>query len=171
MLSIARTVRSPALRSLNRARTVATQADSRRAGDISDAFASLSGQQFAPLSAEYADLKARLIKGNEEAIRQSWERLLNDLREEIPLIAEKGSKIIPEIDFKDIDNAPEDFSSELKKRGVAVVRGVVSEQEALDWKESLREYIKANPQTKGAYYMAVVPSEATSRLTTFSLST
>ncbi|KAL1612171.1 hypothetical protein SLS60_000395 [Paraconiothyrium brasiliense] len=148
MLSISRTVRSPAIRTLHHARTAATQAASKRAGDISDAFASLSGQQFVPLAPEYADLKARLIKGNEEAIRQSWERLLKDLREEIPLIVEKGSKIIPEIDFKDIDHAPEDFSKELRKRGVAVVRGVVSEQEALGWKESLREYIKANPQTK-----------------------
>ena len=174
MLSIARTVRSPAFRriqSLNRARTAATQAESKRAGDISDAFASLSGQQFAPLSEEYAHLKTRLIKGNEEAIRQSWERLLNDLREEIPLIVEKGSKIIPEINFKDIDNAPEEFSSELKKRGVAVVRGVVSEQEALGWKESLQEYIKANPQTKGAYQIPSPPPIRTIRLTPPSLPT
>lgn len=152
MLSLARTrtIRSPARRTLNLnlARTAATQAASKRAGDISDAFVSLSGQEFTPLSPQYAHLKARLIKGNEEAIRESWERLLTDLREEIPLIVDKGSKIIPEIDFKDIDNASEDFSSELRKRGVAVVRGVVSEQEALGWKESLREYIKANPQTK-----------------------
>ena len=53
------------------------------------------------------------------------------------------------IDFKDIDNAPDTFSSELRKRGVAVVRGVVPEQEALQWKEDLREYIRQNPQTKG----------------------
>lgn len=149
MFSTSRTVRSPFIRTLRHTRTAATQAASRRAGDISDAFASLSGQQFTPLSPEYADLKARLIKGNEEAVRQSWERLLEDLREEIPLIVEKGSRVIPEINFADIDNAPEDFSKELRNRGVAVVRGVVSEQEALGWKESLREYIRANPQTKG----------------------
>jgi hypothetical protein len=173
MLSIARTVRSPVFRriqTLNCARTAATQAESKRAGDISDAFASLSGQQFAPLSEEYAHLKTRLIKGHEDAIRQSWERLLKDLREEIPLIVEKGSKIIPEINFKDIDNAPEEFSSELKKRGVAVVRGVVSEQEALSWKESLREYIKANPQTKGAY-QTPAPPPTTKPLTPPSLPT
>ncbi|KAL5381638.1 hypothetical protein DPSP01_007086 [Paraphaeosphaeria sporulosa] len=148
MLSVARTVRSRPVRTLLRARTAATQAASKREGDISDAFASLSGQQFTPLAPEYADLKARLIKGNEEAVRASWERLLKDLREEIPLIVEKGSEIIPEIDFRDIDDAPEEFSSELRKRGVAVVRGVVSEEEALGWKESLREYIRANPQTR-----------------------
>lgn len=101
------------------------------------------------MTPEYADLKSRLIRGHEAEVRESWERLLRDLREEIPLIVERGSQVIPEIDFKDIDNAPESFSSELRKRGVAVIRNVVPEQEALQWKEDLREYIRQNPQTKG----------------------
>jgi|TARA_R110002003_G_scaffold112_32_gene9809 hypothetical protein len=129
-------------------RTAATQAQ-KRAGDISDAFVSLSGQKFEPLTPEYADLKGRLIRGHENQVRESWERLLRQLRDELPLIIELGSKIIPEIDFKDLDNAPETFSNELRKRGVAVVRGVVPEQEALQWKDDLREYIRQNPQTKG----------------------
>ncbi|KAF2656907.1 DUF1479-domain-containing protein [Lophiostoma macrostomum CBS 122681] len=148
MLSTLRSLRpSVPSRLVTRFRTAATQAQ-KRAGDISDAFVSLSGQQFTPLAPEYADLKARLIKGNEDVIRASWERLLQDLRSEIPLIVELGSKVIPEIDFKDLDDAPETFNKELRKRGVAVVRGVVSEQEALRWKEDLREYIRQNPQTK-----------------------
>ncbi|OCL04273.1 hypothetical protein AOQ84DRAFT_122160 [Glonium stellatum] len=129
-------------------RTAATQAQ-KRAGDISDAFQSLSGQQFAPLAPHYAQLKAQLIKGREDAIRESWERLLRDLQEEIPAIIELGSKVIPEIDFKDIGNPSESFKQEHRKRGVAVVRGVVPEKEALQWKEDLREYIRKNPHTKG----------------------
>lgn len=134
-------------------RTLQTQAQcSKREGDISDAFASLSGQKFAPLAPEYADLKTRLIRGREDAVRHSWERLLKDLGEEIPLIIERGSDVIPQIDFKDIDDAPEAFNQELKKRGVAVIRGVVSEREALGWKEDLKEYIRQNPQTKGIFH-------------------
>jgi hypothetical protein len=148
MLSALRTIRSPTRRAATQLRTVATQAQ-KRAGDISDAFASLSGQEFKPLGSEYADLKSRLIRGHESEVRESWERLLRHLRDEIPLIIERGSQVIPEIDFKDIDNAPELFSSELRKRGVAVIRNVVPEQEALQWKEDLREYIRQNPQTKG----------------------
>jgi len=148
MLSALRTIRSPTRRAVTQLRTAATQAQ-KRAGDISDAFASLSGQEFTPLTPEYADLKSRLIRGHEGEVRESWERLLRDLREEIPLIVQRGSQVIPEIDFKDIDNAPESFSSELRKRGVAVIRNVVPEQEALQWKEDLREYIRQNPQTKG----------------------
>ena len=150
MLSTLRTVRTPTRRFATQLRTVAKQAQ-KRAGDISDAFASLSGQEFKPLTPEYADLKGRLIKGRENEVRESWERLLRELREEIQLIVELGSKVIPEINFKDIDNAPETFNSELRKRGVAVIRGVVPQEEALQWKEDLREYIRQNPQTKGRH--------------------
>ena len=162
----------PALRTtatksiLPQLRAASTQAQ-KRAGDISDAFASFSGHNFAPLSPEYADLKGRLIRGHENEVRESWERLLRDLREEVPLIIELGSKAIPEISFKDIDNAPEKFNSELKNRGVAVVRGVVPQQEALQWKEDLREYIRLNPQTKGMYSWS---AELVQQLTFHSLS-
>ncbi|ORY15672.1 hypothetical protein BCR34DRAFT_477570 [Clohesyomyces aquaticus] len=142
------TIRHPTSRCITaQLRTAATQAQ-KRAGDISDAFVSLSGQQFTPLAPEYAALKTRLITGAENEVRESWDRLLRHLREEIPLIVELGSKVIPEIDFKDIDNAPEHFGQELRKRGVAVVRGVVSEEQALQWKADLKDYIKQNPQTK-----------------------
>jgi hypothetical protein len=150
MLSALRTIRTPTSSAVTNFRTIATQAQ-KRAGDISDAFASLSGQKFEPLSSEYADLKTRLVKGHEREVRDSWERLLQHLRKEIPLIVELSSKIIPEIDFKDIDNASETFSSELRKRGVAVVRRVVPEAEALRWKAELKEYIQQNPQTKGTF--------------------
>ncbi|KAF2494100.1 DUF1479-domain-containing protein [Lophium mytilinum] len=145
-LRASRPVVTRALAVMN-ARAVATQAQ-KRAGDISDAFVSLSGQQFTPLAPEYAHLKGRLIKGHEEALRRSWERLLRDLRQEIPSILELGSKVIPEIDFKDIGNASETFKQEHRKRGVAVIRGVVPEKEALQWKEDLRDYIARNPHTK-----------------------
>lgn len=148
MLSTLRTIRCPSKRAVTQLRTATTQAQ-KRAGDISDAFASLSGQEFKPLTPEYADLKGRLVRGHEREVRESWDRLLRDLREEIPLIAELGSKAIPEIDFRDVDSAPESFSKDFRKRGVAVVRGVVPEEEALQWKADLREYIRQNPQTKG----------------------
>ncbi|KAF2127993.1 DUF1479-domain-containing protein [Dothidotthia symphoricarpi CBS 119687] len=147
MLSALRSIRSPSRRALSQLRTAATQAQ-RRAGDISDAFASLSGQEFKPLTSEYASLKGRLVRGHESQVRESWERLLQNLREEIPLIVELGSDVIPQIEFKDINNAPEAFGNELRKRGVAVVRNVVPEQDALQWKEQLRQYIRQNPQTK-----------------------
>lgn len=130
-------------------RTVTTVTTAqKKEGDISDAFASLSGLHFEPLDARYATLKARLISGHEDALYESWNRLLAALRDEIPLIAELGSRAVPDIDFKDIDNPSPEFRAAHKKRGVAVIRNVIPEQEALALKTELKEYIAANPQTK-----------------------
>ncbi|KAK5688411.1 hypothetical protein LTS10_000389 [Elasticomyces elasticus] len=130
-------------------RRLATAAPStKREGDISDAFASLSGMQFKPLDPRFAELKQRLIRGSEEALYDSWRRLLGSLREEIPLIAELGSRAVPEIDFADIDRASPDFRAEHKKRGVAVIRNVIPEGEVLEMKRELQAYIATNPQTK-----------------------
>jgi hypothetical protein len=120
----------------------------KKEGDISDAFASLSGMKFEPLEPRFADVKSKLISGNEEAVQSSWNRLLTSLREEIPIIKQQGSNVIPEIDFKDIDDPSPEFQSEHKIRGVAVIRNVLPREEALQLKEGIREYIKANPHTK-----------------------
>ena len=129
-------------------RAATTTTVQKKEGDISDAFASLSGIQFEPLEPRFADVKARLIAGHEDALYDSWKRLLASLREEIPMIAQSKSNIIPEIDFRDIGNASPEFISEHRKRGVAVIRNVIPQQEVLDMKQELREYIKANPHTK-----------------------
>lgn len=129
-------------------RTAATAAAQKKEGDISDAFASLSGMQFEPLDSRFKDVKTSLIAGHEAAVHESWNRLLASLREEIPIILKLGSKVIPEIDFADIDNASESFRADHKERGVAVIRNVVPAQEVLDWKDELRAYIKANPHAK-----------------------
>jgi hypothetical protein len=129
-------------------RNAATSTQSKREGDISDAFASLSGMQFKQLDPRFAEIKQNLVVGHEEALHASWNRLLASLREEIPLIREQKSKVIPEIDFKDIDAASPEFRAEHKKRGVAVIRNVLPEQEVLHLKQELREYIASNPHTK-----------------------
>nr|POE79739.1 uncharacterized protein ybiu [Quercus suber] len=143
-------LRQPSTRSValwNPRRSVATVSQ-KKEGDISDAFASLSGMNFGALEPRFADLKTRLISGHEDALHDSWNRLLASLREEIPVITELGSKVIPEIDFADIDNASPEFRAEHKKRGVAVIRNVLPSQEVLQMKEEIREYVRTNPQTK-----------------------
>ncbi|KAL9043675.1 MAG: hypothetical protein Q9214_003144 [Letrouitia sp. 1 TL-2023] len=104
-----------------------------------------------PLPSRFAELKARLIRGNGEQLTQSWQRLLKSLQGETETIKASGSKIIPEIAFHDLSNvlSRTEFRDKLRKRGVAVIRGVVSEREALDWKELLQRYIRSNSSTKG----------------------
>lgn len=117
-------------------------------GTIADSFASLSGQKFEPLEPRFAGVKKDLIRGHEDAVRASWDRLLLKLREEVGVIAQLGPKVVPEIRFDEIDQASEHFKREYRHRGVAVVRGVIPKDEMLQMKEDLRNYIRANPTTR-----------------------
>ncbi|OJJ98613.1 hypothetical protein ASPACDRAFT_121159 [Aspergillus aculeatus ATCC 16872] len=142
----------PALRILSKPRAhrqLATSTQTpRKEGDISSVFVSLSGVKEQALPPRFADQKRRLIAGREDQVKQSWDRLLCRLRDEVGLIATRGSDIIPSIDFKDIHVAPSKFQDELRKRGVAVVRGVIPESEARAYKEEIEAYVRANPQTR-----------------------
>jgi len=128
-------------------RTITTAA-TKRGGTIADAFASLSGQDWKPLEPRFSMIKQNLIKGNEEAIKASWIRLLARLRDETAIVTQATSSIVPEIRFCEINSAPSTFQQEFKKRGAAVIRGVVPEHEALQMKADLKTYIAMNPQTK-----------------------
>lgn len=65
----------------------------KEAGDISSVFPSLSGKKADPLPSRFSELKKSLIKGNEEAITASWQRLLASLKKEIEEIKSEGSNV------------------------------------------------------------------------------
>lgn len=122
----------------------------RKEGDISSVFVSLSGDgKAAPLDERFADQKKKLIAGRGDQLKRSWDRLLCKLKDEVETIEQSGSDIIPSINFKDIPAAPRSFHDELRKRGVAIIRGVVPEAEARGYKEEIEAYARANPGTKG----------------------
>ena len=133
---------------LKRCLATSTQG-ARKEGDISSVFVSLSGKERSALPERFASQKKRLIAGREDQIQRSWDRLLRKLKDEVHLIEQRGSDIVPSIDFKDIHSAPAAFRDELRKRGVAVIRGVIPEHEARGYKEEIEHYAKANPGTKG----------------------
>lgn len=125
----------------------------RSEGSIGDAFASLSNNEI-ELPARFAELKRGLIGQNGDAILDSWMRLLKHLEKEtIPQVNELSHSIIPEVDFSSIvengGELPEKAKGLLKDRGTIIIRGLVPEKQALDWKQSVRDYIKKNPSTKG----------------------
>ncbi|KAL8939437.1 MAG: hypothetical protein Q9216_003356 [Gyalolechia sp. 2 TL-2023] len=135
------------------ARAAATTAStsSKQSGDISSVFPSLSGAASPSLAPRFADLKKRLIRDHEVQVQDSWRRLLGVLHREGEEIKTLGSAVVPEINFYHLSDVGKrtGFRDALHKRGVAVIRGVVPEKEALDWKELLQRYIRSNPSTKG----------------------
>lgn len=135
----------------NHARGLAALSTAKPTGDISSVFPSLSGTSSAPLSLRFADLKARLIRGHEDGVRESWTRLLSELREESETIRAIGSGVVPQMSFADLDDVEKTvtFRDQLRKRGVAIIRGVVAEKVALEWKEMVKSYVQNNPSTKG----------------------
>lgn len=76
-----------------KASTVASPSTTKPAGDISSVFPSLSGKKAEPLPNRFKDLKAQLARGQEQAISDSWIRLLDTLRDEIRKIKKLGSDV------------------------------------------------------------------------------
>jgi hypothetical protein len=61
-------------------------------------------------------------------------------------------KYIPTVEFTSIDtngNFPKDVANLIKLRGCCVVQGVVSRQQALDWKAQMISYVKRHPAVAG----------------------
>lgn len=144
----------PVTASVNQIRQVnmaamATASQDKREGDISDSFASLAGVKDEPLPDQFRQLKLSLVQGREQKIIASWNRLLRQLQVENDTIAELGPKVIPEVYFDDLDRDIVSLKDEIKKRGAAVIRGVIPEDEARGYKHELEDYIRKNPQTKG----------------------
>jgi Gig2-like len=129
----------------------------RKEGDISSVFVSLSGVTPEPLPQRFAEIKRQLIQGNENAVTASWKRLLEQLAVENEVVKQRGPSIIPQIQFKNLQNPSQDFITDIKKRGVAVIRGVVPEDEARGYKNEVEEYVKLNPWTKGIYITSYFP--------------
>jgi len=148
MLSSMLSRRLVSFQSLGTTKRLVTTAAAKNEGDISSVFVSLSGVAPKSLPHRFADIKTQLIAGREEEVRDSWVRLLKALREETRIIKELGNAVVPQIEFTDIDKPSEEFSCLHKDRGVALVRGVVSEDQAIQWKKDVQDYICRNPHTK-----------------------
>ena len=132
-----------------RALATVSQPSKKQEGDISSGFASLSGSEAPPLPQRFVEIKRQLIGGHEEAVVQSFHSLLRTLAQEIPIVKALGSSIIPSISYSSIDKPPASFTEAHKKTGVAVIRSVVPEAQALGWLDDLKSYIATNPTTKG----------------------
>lgn len=133
----------------HRCMTGQTATESKKGGDISSVFRSLSGGGQEELPPRFADVKRNILTNNRDALYASWNRLLKSLRDDVAVIRDKRSTIIPEISFADLDRPSSDFNEAFRKRGVAVVRNVVPEKEARSYKEEVEQYVAANPSTKG----------------------
>lgn len=104
------------------------------------------------LPQRFAALKDRLVRGREDALASSWARLIGTLREEVDHISSLGSDIVPTIHFNDITRPEhaEAFHTELRARGVGIIRNVIPRTTAVEWEDEIGEYFNENPYTKAS---------------------
>jgi Protein of unknown function (DUF1479). len=129
--------------------SMTTNPSTKQEGDISSIFASLSGKETSPLPDRFRELKLRLVKGHENAVIASWKRLLAVLQKETEAIALYGPSIIPEVRFSHLSEDLAAKKQAIEKRGAAVIRGVIRDDQARTYKFEIEEYIRQNPHTKG----------------------
>lgn len=107
-----------------------------------------------PLQPRFGEIKRRIMAANTLALVDAWQRLLRELRNDINIIAASAnSDMVPSIRFEDISSPlagplRDEFSDKLRRRGVAVIRGVVTLETSRQWRENMEEYLKGNPQTR-----------------------
>ena len=84
--------------------------------------------------------------------------MLFSLQEETDEVVKAGDRLITQIDYPGDDIAQgkrieewldPQLLHDIKKRGTVIVRGVIPPEVALGYKQSVRDYVTANPHTKG----------------------
>ncbi|KAF2014165.1 DUF1479-domain-containing protein [Aaosphaeria arxii CBS 175.79] len=139
--------------SFNQIRSASSAPANRSEGSIGDAFATLSKSQ-TELPLRFSALKKEIVGENGDAILDSWHRILGHIKSDtIPRVQTESSAAVPEVEFRAIaennGRLPPGIELALKKCGTIIVRGLVPEQTAWDWKQSVRRYVAENPSTKG----------------------
>ena len=124
-----------------------SQARVRPDGDISSVFDSFT-QTSKPLDGRFSDIKKALVR-DPDSLKESWIRVKKALKDGIQEIKELGEGAIPQLNFEELDQLSDEKRAEIHKRGVVVIKGVGPKQEAKSWDAELRNYILANPQTRG----------------------
>lgn len=117
-------------------------------GDISSVFSHLGGRG-TQLDPSLLTLKKEIAPKDPSVLNNAYERLIKSFEQETPEIKEKGSSVIPQVEFEEIQanngRFPPHIDAQIRQRGCVVVRNVIPEQEARGYKEQIKSYIGNHP--------------------------
>ncbi|GAA5948574.1 hypothetical protein JCM21900_005177 [Sporobolomyces salmonicolor] len=144
-----RSLRSPSAQTLAATRRAfwssasSRLAGAKQEGSIASVFSSLGGDPFVPLEGRFGDLKRNLWN---DGLIESWRSVLAALRDRTEEIKTLGSAAIPQVGYAELaaGKLSQASTDEIKRVGTVVVHGGVTEEEALGWKEQIKEYIAKN---------------------------
>jgi hypothetical protein len=90
------------------------------------------------IASSYPDFEARATT--------AWHEIIEELDKVTSIIKEEGLNYIPQINFNSLDSISEDEIKVIKRRGSALIRDVVDDAQAAEWKEELKEFVKVNDE-------------------------
>ncbi|KJA28714.1 hypothetical protein HYPSUDRAFT_33048 [Hypholoma sublateritium FD-334 SS-4] len=125
-------------------RTMATAATraARKEGSIADIFTSLTDESHISLPERFVDVKRGLWN---DGLVESWRQVLQALEPTVENIAAKGSDIVPRVSYAELTSGlSRDKINTIKQVGTVVVTGAVDKEQALGWKQSIRDYAQEN---------------------------
>ncbi|KAF5363227.1 hypothetical protein D9758_008386 [Tetrapyrgos nigripes] len=112
-------------------------------GDIGSFFSSL-GADAVDLPPRFMGLKRELWNEN---LVDAWRDVLKELEGRTDEIISKGNQIIPQISYADLSRGlSEEQERQVRKTGVIIVKGAVPKEEALVWKQAIRDYAVENKE-------------------------
>ncbi|KAL2848405.1 hypothetical protein BJY01DRAFT_246418 [Aspergillus pseudoustus] len=106
------------------------------------------------LDDRFAELKREIIKSEHKtAVEESYKRLKAALAIEMDRISTIQQAAIPEISWSEVQAnggvIPSPVATRAKEAGCILLRGVVSREQALAWKEELKQYTQDHRATGG----------------------
>lgn len=140
-------------------------------GDISSVFPSLNGSKPTPLPPRFADIKQQIISGNEAALQASWDRLLVSIQERQAEVRQKGTAIIPTLDFTSLSTPTPGTLSQIHRTGAVIIRNVIPRSEAKELLSSTKNHISRNrphvrafpPHNPSVYELYWTPAQLKAR--------
>jgi hypothetical protein len=117
------------------------------------------------IASSYPDFEARATT--------AWREIITELDKVTKVIKEEGSNVgislmliglqhiyegvlyiywfyfsrlqyVPQINFNSLDSIPQDEIEKIKRRGSVLIRDVVDDAQAVEWKDELKEFVKVN---------------------------
>ena len=80
----------------------------------------------------------------QDNLEKSWIKVCHKLEDITREIKEKGSSIIPEIQFKDLSSLTMEQKQKFRDIGCFVIKGVIDREQADQWFDDLKKYVSDN---------------------------
>ncbi|KAH6909282.1 hypothetical protein BKA70DRAFT_1278064 [Coprinopsis sp. MPI-PUGE-AT-0042] len=104
------------------------------------------------LPPRYAELKKQIAASYpdfEQNATRAWREITEELNKFAETIQKEGSSYIPSVDFKDLKSLSQEQVAKVRQAGSVVIRNIVDDTEAIAWRESLKKFVKENPDVEG----------------------